>query len=121
FGYLYDDRKRNIVPDPKKAPVVSDLFQEFSGGRLGLEAGARRLFELGIKTKSGKPFSKSEMHRLLTNRLYMGLMMWNGEAYEGKYTPIVTPELFQKVQQVLKVKSKPRKVRNGHNFPFCGI
>src|SRR5262249_10999989 len=24
-------------------------------------------------------------------------------------------------QDVLKVKSKPRKFRNGHHFPFCGI
>src|SRR5262249_15628347 len=25
------------------------------------------------------------------------------------------------VQAVLKVKSKPRKARKGHNFPFCGV
>ncbi|MGA2029068.1 MAG: hypothetical protein ABSG87_03240, partial [Verrucomicrobiota bacterium] len=38
-----------------------------------------------------------------------------------KYKAIVSPELFKKVQNALKIRSKPRKVRNGHNFPFCGL
>src|SRR5262249_8073829 len=41
--------------------------------------------------------------------------------YEGKYAPIVPVEIFEAVQRTLKVKSKPRKVRKGHNFPFCGL
>src|SRR4029077_2448728 len=43
------------------------------------------------------------------------------EVYEGKYQPIVSAELFAEVQKVISKRSKPRKVRKGHNFPFCGI
>ncbi|GEM_PF-822077 len=46
---------------------------------------------------------------------------WQGEIFEGKYKPLISPDLFDRVQKVLKNKSKPRKVRHGHNFPFCGI
>ena len=119
-GYVFDDRIKNIVPHPNRAKAVRELFEEFAKGRLGLASGADFIFERGITTKNGTPLSKSEMRRLLTNRLYMGVMVWKGEAYEGKFTPIVTAELFQAVQKVIKVKSKPRKVRHGHNFPFCG-
>jgi hypothetical protein len=48
-------------------------------------------------------------------------MEWNGETYEGKYKTFISHDLFDKVQKALKNKSKPRKVRNGHNFPFCGL
>jgi hypothetical protein len=48
-------------------------------------------------------------------------MVWKGQAYEGKYAPLISTDLFEKVQKTLKVKSKPRKVRRGHNFPFCGL
>ena len=51
----------------------------------------------------------------------MGVMVWKGETYEGKYTPLVSAELFQAVQRAMKVRSKPRRVRHGHNFPFCGV
>jgi hypothetical protein len=48
-------------------------------------------------------------------------MVWNGEVYEGKFKPLIPIELFDSVQKVLKIRSKPRKVRKGHNFPFCGL
>jgi len=48
-------------------------------------------------------------------------MKWKDEVYEGKYQPIISKELFDKVQDVLKTRSKPRKVRGRHNFPFCGL
>jgi hypothetical protein len=42
------------------------------------------------------------MLKLLTNRLYMGVMVWKGQVHEGKYTPIISADLFQEVQKALK-------------------
>ena len=120
-GYLYDHDKRNIVPDKKRAKIVEAIFQEVSGGRLGLIAISDRLAALGVRNRSGGQWSKSQVHSFLTNRLYMGVMVWKGEVFEGKFKPIISPELFKKVQASLKIRSKPRKVRQGHNFPFCGL
>ena len=121
LGYLYDHRLRNIVPDPKKAKIVQTIFEEYATGLHGLDSGGERLFELGVKSESGQRWSKCAVRHLLANRLYIGVMVWKGETFEGKYKPLISPELFKKVQGVLKIKSKPRKVRNGHNFPFCGL
>ena len=121
FGYIYDHDQHNIVPHPKQAKIVAKIFQEFSGGRDGLTKVSERLAQLGVLSISGKPWSKSQVHSFLTNRLYMGVMVWNGEVFEGKYRPIITPELFAKVAAALKVRSKPRRTRVGHNFPFCGL
>jgi len=120
-GYVYDSRLRNIVPDLKRAKIVPAVFEEYAGGRHGLMSISARLFELGVKTRSGRPWSKWAVRYFLTNRLYIGIMEWDGKTYEGKYKPLVSPELFNAVQKVLKIKCKPRRVRNGHNFPFCGL
>jgi site-specific DNA recombinase len=120
-GYMYDNRLRNIVPDPKKAKIVETIFKDYASGEYGLEALAQRLFDMGVKSRSGRPRSKCAVYKFLTNRLYIGIMEWGGEAYEGKFKPIISPELFDAVQKALKVKSKPRKTRKGHRFPFCGI
>jgi site-specific DNA recombinase len=120
-GYIYDHRLRNIVPDPKKSKVVQTIFEEYAEGRHGLVSASARLFELGIKSRTGQPWSKWAVWQCLSNRLYIGVMEWKGEVYEGKYKTFISPDLFEKVQKVLKDKSKPRKVRNGHNFPFCGL
>ena len=120
LGYVYDDRLRNIVPDPQKAPIVQSAFNEYADGRHSLQFLSSRLASLGITSRTGKPWSKSAVCQFLTNRIYIGIMEWNGETFEGKYKTFIAPEVFKRVQAVLKLKSKPRKVRNGHNFPFCG-
>jgi site-specific DNA recombinase len=121
LGYLFEQRVKNIVPDPETAPTMTRLFEEFAKGTLGLEAGARWLASQGIASGNGTPFAKSKMVRILKNKIYMGLIPWNSEIHQGRFKPLVPVEIFTKVQQVMKIKSKPRKYRNGHNFPFCGI
>ena len=120
-GFIYDHSLRNIVPHPKQGKIVGTIFEEASSGTRGLTWISNRLAQLGVLTKSGKPWSDSQVYNLLTNRLYMGVMLWNGEVFEGKYKPIVSQELFHKVQRALKIRSKPRRTRVGHNFPFCGL
>jgi DNA invertase Pin-like site-specific DNA recombinase len=120
-GYIYDHDRHNIVPDPKSAKLVQKIFEEFSTGRYGLEWVADRLAENGVVRKSGKPLSKSQTHRFLTNKLYIGIMVWNGEPFEGKYKALLTHELFMKVAGALKVRSKPRRIRKGHHFAFRGL
>jgi site-specific DNA recombinase len=121
LGYMYDSRLRNIVPDPKRAKITQTIFEEYAAGHHSLNSVSKRLFEFGVKSRSGQYWSKWSVWQLLTNRLYIGIMDWNGETFEGKYKPLVPPEIFNRVQEVLKIKSKPRKGRKGHNFPFCGV
>ena len=121
LGFIYDHRLRNIVPDPQKWKITATIFEEYAEGRHSLASASERLFNLGVTSRSGKLWSKYSVWQFLTNRLFIGIMDWNGKTFEGKYKTFVSPEVFAKVQAVLKNKSKPRKVRNGHNFAFCGL
>ena len=120
-AYLYDHDRHNIVPDPKSAKFVRQIFAEFSSGTRTLQWVSERFAERGIVRKSGKPWSKSQTQRFLTNDLYIGIMVWNGEPFEGKFKPLITHELFTKVGEVLKNRSRPRHTRKGHHFAFRGL
>ncbi len=121
LGYVYDHRLRNIVPEPKEAKIVKKVFEEFTTGKYGLTSISHRLAEFGVKSSNGKPRSNSSIYNLLTNELYIGIMRWKGESFEGSYQPLITKQLFAKVQEVLKERGKPRKIKQKHNFPFCGL
>ena len=121
LGYIYDHRLRNIVPDPKTTKIVQKIFKEFATGKYSLEMISKKLAQYGITSKNGKPRSNSSIYNLLTHQLYTGIMKWKDEVYEGKYKPIISKELFDKVQEILKQRGKPRKKRQKHNFPFCGL
>ena len=121
LGYIYDQRLRNIVPDPKKSEIVKKMFEEFATGRHTYETISKYLFAQGVKSKCGKPRFNHTIYGMLTNELYIGVMRWKGEVYEGKYKPLISKQLFNTVQEVLKNKSKPRRVRGSHGFPFRGL
>ena len=121
LGYIYDRRLRNIVPNLETAKIVQKIFKDFATGKYSLELISRKLAQYGITSRNGKPRSNSSIYNLLTNQLYIGIMDWKGEIYEGKYQPIISKQLFDKVQEILKQRGKPRKVRGRHNFPFCGF
>ena len=117
YGYVYDHRLRNIVPEPKQAKVVTQIFNEFATGRHTLRSIATRLADLA-KTKEKSNYA---IEVLLTNELYVGVMHWNDETYEGKYKPLIKKQLFAKVAEVLNGRRKPRKSKHRHDFPFTGL
>ncbi len=121
LGYLYDHRKRNIVPDPEKALIVKKVFEEYATGKHNLQSIATRLSSLGVASRAGKPWSNSAIVHLLTNQLYCGLMKWLGEVYEGNYEPLVSRATFAAVQKVLAERARPRKTRVKHDFPFRNL
>ncbi|HEY2341581.1 MAG TPA: recombinase family protein, partial [Chthoniobacteraceae bacterium] len=120
LGYMYDHRLRNIVPDPKRAEIVQEVYEKCATGDFSLNAVAELLFERGVRSRGGKLWSNSAVRKFLSNRLYIGVMDWSGEVFEGKYKPLLSAELYNSVQRALKNRGKPRKRRLGHQFPFCG-
>jgi len=121
FGYINNLKNHTIEPDSIKAKVVKKVFEEFATGEYGLESMANRLSFWGVVSATGKPLAKGTIHRLLTNQLYIGIIVRNGEAYEGSHEPIIPKPLFDKVQEVVRKRSRPTRSRKKHNFPFLGL
>ena len=117
FGYIYDHRLRNIVPEPREAKIVKKVFAEYATGKHCF----RTIAEYFAKLTKGKMKSNFAIVSFLQNELYMGVMKWNGEVYEGKFQPLITKRLFAKVAEVLRERSRPRKTKSKHDFPFVGL
>lgn len=111
---------KNIAPDPEKAPLVIKAFEEFSTGKYSLSKFCEVLDkDWGLKTRRGKKISKSNLHSILTTSAYYGIYKHGGELHEGSYQSLITKPLFDKVQEVLKNRSKPRSLT--HKFAFTGL
>ena len=121
FGYVNNPKTRNIEPDETKARVIKKAFEEFAEGKHTLISLGLRLSFWGVVSKTGKPICKATIHRMLTNKVYLGLIIHNGETYEGGFPPIVSRATFEAVQNRLKQRARPRKSKVRHNFPFTGL
>jgi len=120
-GYFNNAKTRNIEPDVVKAKIVQNFFKEFAEGRYTLESGRHQLSSLGVVCSNGNTYTPFMVHRLLTNKTYLGLMLHKGELHEGNFQPLIDKATFEAVQKKLKERAKPRKSQKKHDFPFRGL
>jgi site-specific DNA recombinase len=52
--------------------------------------------------RGGKPYTKTSLHKLLTNVAYIGKVRYKTETHEGEHVGIVAPEVWHKVQTILR-------------------
>ena len=52
--------------------------------------------------RGGKPFTKTSLHKLLTNIAFTGKVRYKSEIHNGEHTGIIDPVIWQRVQALLK-------------------
>ena len=71
---------------------------------------------MGITTRKGRPYGKSQVQSILSNPFYIGINRFNGKDYPGAQESIIDKVLFDKVQQKMHGK-RPTRFRQ-HNPVF---
>jgi site-specific DNA recombinase len=125
LGYLNVlglDGKKTIAPDPKVAPIITHLFGWYATGTLSLREAAERARSAGlVYRRTGKPVPTSTVHAILRNRIYTGDFEWKGHHHRGKHQPLITRELWQRVQGVLDARNASKLRRGKRDFAFSGL
>ena len=121
FGYVNNPKTRNIEPEETKSRIIAKVFEEFASGNYNLRTIAERLSFWGLVSKTGKLLCKASIMRILTSKAYLGIIEHNGECFEGSFPAIVSKATFDKVQEVLKLRARPRHSKKSHGFPFVGL
>lgn len=117
-GYVtvVENGKRIHKPNPQTYRSMQKAFRAYvaPGGTINVVHSLMR--DMGICTRSGRPYSKSAVHAILQNPFYIGINRFDGKDYPGKQTPIISEKLFNAVQAKLS-KGRPAKY-NKHNPIF---
>jgi len=107
--------------DPMNGPIVRKIFQEASTGMYTLKKLRTLSYELGLRSKTGNKIPEASVYAILTNPYYYGVIRFNGSIYSEniQHEPLITKQLFERVQQLLKRRGKGTGMRK-HFFPFTG-
>jgi DNA invertase Pin-like site-specific DNA recombinase len=129
-GYLNSknvDKRCHIEIDPHRAPIIRKVYEKIAYEKWsGRKIHSWLKNDIKFKARSGKPLTLSNIYLLLRNTFYYGTFEYprgGGQWYQGKHTPIVTKELFDKVQECLIDYSDRREHKD---FAFtrlmsCGL
>lgn len=131
IGYLnarerFEGREiRTVVVDPVRGPLVTMAFELYATGTYGLHALIQTLTDAGLRSRPTRrhpagPISIHALGKLLRNRYYLGYVTHNGQEYEGRHKPLVTPELFDRVQQMLEARRLGGTRERRHNHYLKG-
>ena len=116
------NKKRIIVLDEMLAPLVKIMFELYATGLYPTKDLAKEATRIGlVHRKSGNKLGKGVMYDLLNNPIYYGDFYWKGVLYNGTHTPIISKELFDKVQLVFNRRSSCPTGRQKHDFLFHGL
>jgi DNA invertase Pin-like site-specific DNA recombinase len=130
LGYLNQklmDKKCRIVVDPQRAPVVKQMFEKVAYEQWsGRKVYNWLRFDLNFHTRGNRPLTLSGVYRMLQMPIYYGPFEYprsSGQWYQGTHEPLITEELFRKVQEQLK---RDKIVRENREFAFtklftCGM
>jgi len=120
-GYLNDLATHKMALDPKRAPLVKKLFREYATGKYNLIQMTILAEEWNLRSLKGKVLVHSNIQSILQKPFYYGLIQFNGEFFEGTHEPLISKKLFEKCQEVMKERGKPRGKTTKDRFAFIGL
>ena len=130
-------RKNTVLKiNEKEANTVRRIFELYSQGH-GYKAVVNRINKEGHKTKRNGEFAVSTVKEILQNPVYIGKIRYNVRQdwskkrrnninanpilSDGIHEPIIDVETWNKVQVILKERSKKHNKIYDSEFPLTGI
>ncbi len=132
LGYLHDKfaekGARRIYVDPERGPIIKEVFQKVAyEGWTGRDIKRWLDDTKNFTTRKGKKVTLSMIYRMMDNSFYTGRYEFpkgSGKWFDGKHEPLITRDVFDRVQDVMKCPT--RSLPGTHEFAFtrmfkCGV
>jgi site-specific DNA recombinase len=126
-GYRNDIIKKVIKIEAKKFALVRRMWDLMLAGthtvpkvtEIANEDWGFRTRRFRSKKIGDKPLASSTAYRMFSNPFYAGYVVHNGEWYQGQHKAMVTLEEYDRVQDLLGKKGRPRP--KTHDFAYTGF
>jgi hypothetical protein len=113
-----DPTRRELVVNKPEAATVRQLFDLYvehgclnaitrAADQMGLRS-KQHLFSTG-RSQGGNRMSRGQIHRILTNPVYRGLIRHKEKTYPGSHSAIIDKDLWLEVQKRLQAASARRR------------
>lgn len=129
YGYRYDKEEKLFSLDPEESRVYNKICDTYEQYQSVLYV-VRHLNDLGVRTRSGKEWTTTGVHKILTNPFYTGDYIYNVHKdgrgmdkrdsdewvkIENHHVPSISHERFDRIQFVLK-RNKRGGVPDGETY-----
>jgi site-specific DNA recombinase len=123
FGYDYDAGSGCLKVNEREASIVQEIFQMYVSRRMGTTTIARWLNDRGLRTKRGGRWRADAVITLLSNRAYLGEVLFRDQTYDGRHLPIISEGTFESANALLRERGEVAAIRrtNTSSYPLAGL
>lgn len=125
IGYVNvkDERGRgHVIRDETRAPLVIKIFETYATGAHTISEIVQKAKDWGLRsTVAEHPLTRSYIHALLQNPFYYGFMKVKGQIYEHRYERLISQDLFDQCQAVMKGWHKKPFKYGGKEYVLRGL
>jgi len=120
-GYVNNRIDKTIDIDPERAPYIRKAYELYDSGQYPLKELAMKLYRDGFRVRTNSDhIPKTTLEQILKNPFYYGCFRNKDVLFEGKHTPLVSKELWDRVQDRLSGKAQ-RKGGIKHVYTYRGF
>lgn len=112
---------RTVEIDRDRAPIIQWCFRAYATGNYTITSLLREATARGLTTRPGPkrpagPLARSALAKILNNPYYCGVIVYKGAQYPGRHEPLISRELFDRVQETLKANMNGEKVQSHPHY-----
>lgn len=116
IGYDYVDGQ--LIVNDYEASIIQKIYTDYANGISPIQI-SKELNNKGLYHKYGK-WNDATVRKALTYKTYLGYISWGGELHKGIHEPIITKELFDRVQARRQRSKETRHDRAGKFNSYLG-
>ena len=126
-----DGRNVGIIQvDPQRAPLIRLAFELYATNDYSFATLCEVLAAKGLRSRptrkhQGLPLTTSQIDRILKDPYYLGIVTYKGVKYVGSHRPLISEDLFLRVQGIIRAHAVSGDKRRIHHHwlkgtVFCG-
>ena len=112
LGYIHTSRRmdghevKSIEADPDRARHITWAFRAYATGNWSIKSLTEELVRRGLRSRptrtyAGGTLTPSQIHAMLSNPYYKGIVKYSGVHYDGNHPKLVDEVTWDQCQQVM--------------------
>lgn len=116
-GYVNNGHRGKVKTiDLVTGPMVRRAFELYATGTYSFDTLSAELERMGLRNRQGGRVTRNGISAMLKNPFYIGLIVHKKAVYKGVHSPLISKQLFDRVQAVLSGKTKKGPNRNSFRY-----
>ena len=118
LGYCNNGGGNVKTIDPIKGPMVRRVFESYASGVHSYHTLLKEIDRIGLRSHTSGRFSKGSLEAMLNNPFYAGIIKIKkyGTVFQGRHEALISPSLFERVQEVRRGKCGKKSTKHMHMF-----